>query len=495
MRLILLLLLVINPISTSAELNADSLRTQWNNKAQTDSLRLDAVHKLAFEVYRIRNLDSSAYYAQKQLDFARAANLKHETALALNTLGLLNRNDLKTALKFYNESLQIREEIGDIKGVGGSLNNIGLAYIAAGLKSKGINYYQRALHKFDEIGELQYKAVCLGNIGRIYTDQKNYESAIKYLNEALAIYKALHKEWDINSITFVRVLVHIYVQQKKFDLALSLTEKCLEFAIERQLSEFVLEAELRIGEIYLEQNQLDKAKEKFQTLLITFEEINNKNGIEIVNLGMGFLNLKEKKYEAAVAKCKRAFLYGLEMNNIYFEKEGCNCLYKGYKGMGKGIEALQYFERVQKITDSLKDDDLDKKLQVMEIEKQLYQDSVKLAEEEREKQLSLDKLTASKKRKNRIQYSAVIIIVLLLASALAIFTKFKISPRLASGLIFIFFILTFEFLLVVLDPWVDRVSNGEVGWKIGINTAIALVLFGIHQVSEKYLKSMILEAH
>ena len=38
MRLILLLMLVLNPICAWAQLNADSLRAEWNNKKQTDSV-------------------------------------------------------------------------------------------------------------------------------------------------------------------------------------------------------------------------------------------------------------------------------------------------------------------------------------------------------------------------------------------------------------------------------------------------------------------------
>jgi uncharacterized membrane protein len=69
----------------------------------------------------------------------------------------------------------------------------------------------------------------------------------------------------------------------------------------------------------------------------------------------------------------------------------------------------------------------------------------------------------------------------------------KNKPKHQTTLIFIFFILIFEFLLVVLDPWVETITDGEVGFKIGINSIMALLIFGIHQISEKRLKKALIK--
>jgi len=64
-------------------------------------------------------------------------------------------------------------------------------------------------------------------------------------------------------------------------------------------------------------------------------------------------------------------------------------------------------------------------------------------------------------------------------------TKLSYKPKMATTL---FLYYCFEFLLVVIDPWVDNLTNGEIGFKIILNTLIALLIFGIHQISEKKIK-------
>ena len=86
-----------------------------------------------------------------------------------------------------------------------------------------------------------------------------------------------------------------------------------------------------------------------------------------------------------------------------------------------------------------------------------------------------------------------VMVVLFLAALIAAMTKFSYNPKVAAALIFIFFILIFEFLLVVLDPWVETITNGEVGFKILLNSLMALFIFGIHQISEKRLKELLIK--
>ena len=63
----------------------------------------------------------------------------------------------------------------------------------------------------------------------------------------------------------------------------------------------------------------------------------------------------------------------------------------------------------------------------------------------------------------------------------------------AEGLIFIFFILLFEFILVAMDPWVDGWSGGNVIIKMAINSSFALVVFAGHQFFEGRLKRALIK--
>ncbi|MFY0675502.1 MAG: tetratricopeptide repeat protein [Bacteroidia bacterium] len=499
MRYLAIVIILFNSNGINAQLNADSLRAQWNNKKQTDSLRLDAVKKLSHDVLLYTNEDSAIHYAEKQFEYAKVKQLEFHMAHALNTLGIIasNRQEFSKSITYYKQSLDLRQNIKDMEGIGSSLNNLAGSYIKVGFVSRGLNCYKRAIKILDETDKNEFKAYTLGNIGYQYQMQKDYDMALSYYNQCLDILKDLGMEKNIGAIVFRSAVANIYKELKQYDKALEILHKTLEYVISTDKKLLIGKARFMIAVVLLEQDKFVEAGIKLEAALKSFKEVNDKQGEVGVHLGKGLLNVELGKFNKAIAECDIAYTYSKTEAIIDLEKNACDCLYKANKRLGNGTEALQFLEKLQTLTktinDSMNTAETAKKLQQMEYERQFFEDSLAHVEELRLAQLEKDKIATAKSRKNRIQYSLVVIAVLLLATVIAVATKFKISPRLASGLIFIFFILSFEFLLVVLDPWVDSISDGEVGWKIGINTAIALGLFGIHQASEKKLKNAILK--
>ena len=82
---------------------------------------------ISWDGYLFTQPDSSFYFAQLQLDFAKEKGQKKHIAKALNTQGVsfYMQGNYTKAIDYYTKSLKIREEIGDKKGIASSLNNIG----------------------------------------------------------------------------------------------------------------------------------------------------------------------------------------------------------------------------------------------------------------------------------------------------------------------------------------------------------------------------------
>jgi tetratricopeptide (TPR) repeat protein len=161
---------------------------------------------------------------------------------------------------------------------------------------------------------------------------------------------------------------------------------------------------------------------------------------------------------------------------------------KVYTNQGKGLEAIEYYERAKK-----KHKETEDISGVVPATNGIGKNYELMGETDRLQQEANQEEISKKKHKNLIQYSLVALVVLLLAASIAATTKFSFKPKVASALIFILFILIFEFLLVVLDPWVESITDGEVGYKIVLNSVMALLIFGIHQISEKRLKKALIK--
>ncbi|MBC7259162.1 MAG: tetratricopeptide repeat-containing protein, partial [Chloroflexi bacterium] len=63
------------------------------------------------------------------------------------------------------QTLQIHREIGDRRGEGNALGNLGLAYAALGDPRRAIAFYEQALEIAREIGDRRGEGADLGNLG------------------------------------------------------------------------------------------------------------------------------------------------------------------------------------------------------------------------------------------------------------------------------------------------------------------------------------------
>jgi tetratricopeptide (TPR) repeat protein len=152
-------------------------------------------------------------YYGKSLKIQEEIGDKRGIANSLNNLGYIfyhNQGQIPEALDYFGRSLKIEEEIGNKSGIAISLNNIGLIYYAQGqaytdhsnfdnhgerdsLFNKALYYYEKSLKIHEELGDMRGIATSLNNIGVFYHNQgkalstDNYRGSQKeiILNKAL----------------------------------------------------------------------------------------------------------------------------------------------------------------------------------------------------------------------------------------------------------------------------------------------------------------------
>jgi len=102
-------------------------------------------------------------------------------------LVLSTKGDLDGALKKYQESLKILEEIGDKSGIAKSLNNIGLVLETKGDLDGALEKHRESLKIQEEIGDKLWIAISLHNIGTLYFDHEDYNLALFNLFKSKAL--------------------------------------------------------------------------------------------------------------------------------------------------------------------------------------------------------------------------------------------------------------------------------------------------------------------
>ncbi len=150
-----------------------------------------------------RSLSNQGSMAQRRGDPERAVELfsralrtqreigdMREISNSLNNLGFVYSTDLADyggALAYHLEALTIREGVADRWMIALSLNNIGIVYSRLRQYDRALEYFQRALVIRRELEVLPSVAATLSNIGDVHMDLGEFKEALGYQRQALAI--------------------------------------------------------------------------------------------------------------------------------------------------------------------------------------------------------------------------------------------------------------------------------------------------------------------
>ena len=96
-------------------------------------------------------------------------------------------------------------------------------------------------------------------------------------------------------------------------------------------------------------------------------------------------------------------------------------------------------------------------------------------------------------RRDNLQYSVILIAILLVFGAVMGLGFVKVSPRVAEGMIFFAFLILFEFLLVLSDPYLETLTGGAPAYKFLANALLAALIFPAHSFFERVLKKRLID--
>jgi len=328
--------------------NVDSLWVVYKNTKNPDSVRFEAFNDIAWS-FLYTNPDKTYLLGQEELERAQSKKSKKWESKALNTIGAsfqIKGNYLK-AIEFYQQSLKIREQLGDKAGVSASLANIGSIYLNIGEFKKALDYQLRSLKLFEEDGNKQGVASALNNIGIIYNNEKDFKKALEYNLRSLKTYEEIADKQGMAA------------------------------------------ANANIGNVYFDLSDYVKALDYQTTGLKISEEIGDKQGTSTSMSNVGKSYMKQKKYNIALEYLEKGKKITEETEDLNSREEVINVMYQTYKAMGNSDKALLNYEQYIIIRDSIFKQDNQKEITRKEIQydydKRVSADSVKHAEAQKVK--------------------------------------------------------------------------------------------------------------
>jgi len=370
---------------------------------------------------------------------------KRYLSSTLNNIGYIynTRGQIKKALNYLTRSLDLQEELRDDEGVANTLNNIGYIYGNQGQNEEALDYHLRSLKIREKLGNKEAIATSLVNIGVFHQSQGQYKDALSFFNRSLKLQEETGDQSGVGySLTNIGTVYNDLGRPKE---ALHFLNRSLKIREELGDQSSIATTLSILGEIHKDQGRLKEALDCGLKSLAISKELGFPENIESAS------KLLSEIYEAEGDGMKALELHKLYilMRDSINNKEVQNATIK--------LQALHEFEKEQLIK-----------------------------ENEAKEQARIE--TETIKRRDNLQYILILLGILALFGLILSLGIIKIPVKIAEGLIFLAFLILFEFLLVFLEPHIDSFTNGVPVYSLLFNAAIALLIFPFHSVMEKYLK-------
>ena len=169
---------------------ANDIITSLKVKTVQDVMKAPTTNPEAYEFYLKAKYKYEKRENKDDTEIARgllskAIELDNNLIVAKLLLGgtYLHMGDYDKAMEIYTPTLKQAEELGDKRGMGNSINSIGVVYRNKGDYDKALDYYERSLAAAEGSGSRYGCGGGLNNIEVVYRNKGDYDKALDYYEQ------------------------------------------------------------------------------------------------------------------------------------------------------------------------------------------------------------------------------------------------------------------------------------------------------------------------
>lgn len=272
-------------------------------------------------IYRNFSLYTKALENHKQAEeLAQEVNNKELMMLSLNMQGVVYRrmDFVRSALDYHAKALNIANTVEtpsyDIKlGIAVSQNSMGNIYLSLKQYDLALEQFTNSLTIEKSLNNKLGLAINYENIGFIKEAEGRLEDALKYYEISLEYNNEINSE--VGRVICNNSIVQIYIKQKKFLVALKLSESTLIKALEVGDQFYISISYMNLGWVKYELNHLTQAEKYLNIALDISKKYGLKSSeIEVYNR-LSELNTKKGDYQTALQEFKMAEELEKSINN------------------------------------------------------------------------------------------------------------------------------------------------------------------------------------
>jgi tetratricopeptide (TPR) repeat protein len=204
---------------------------------------------------------NAARYFDKALAMADSTKNRLSAAAALNSLGDLHRmlGEYAPAVDCQQRALKAAIEVDNVWMMASAHLGLGNAHNYAGEFKLAIREYEIADSLYTILGNEVNRGTPINNIGTIYYWAGDYDNALVYFKQALAIWTKGHLE-NSSVITAKENLGETYFRKKSYAEAHAWLEQALAIGLALKSRPQIAEIQGIIGKLYLAEAKYDSAR-------------------------------------------------------------------------------------------------------------------------------------------------------------------------------------------------------------------------------------------
>ncbi len=265
-------------------------------------------------------------------------------------------DDIRMAIQYAEQALQIARKIGDNRLEGISYQKIGNTLLLSGDNSNSLNNYLKSLQLLEPLHDEEALFSLYHNIGALFDRMGDFNKALVYYDKALFIYNNV-KNTLSPTMTQIHSLYNsignIYSAKSDPKKAVEYYRKAMDLAVKKCDTQALGVIYNNMGKQAIESNQLDSAYYYYQRSLESRMKINDLHGMAKSSNSLCHYYLAVGDHDNALGCAKKALQLSEASGARSTRLSSLDYLSSIYEMRGDAPMALSYFKCFKQLNDSL----------------------------------------------------------------------------------------------------------------------------------------------
>ncbi|MDB5223654.1 MAG: hypothetical protein JWN83_2321 [Chitinophagaceae bacterium] len=387
--------------------------------------------------------------------------------------------DMQNAQKLLLQSQNNKDKIGEAAALG----EMGYNYWSFGNTVKHLEYDIRALAIAEETGNKKVIALSKNFLAHNYsfTSNPDYRKAIKLYQEADAA--AIEGKSEILQSWALMNLGSTYHSMGQLDSALMYTQKTYELINRIKYSQYLSYVLTQFGDLHEKMGNASLALNYYSLAVKEAAEAHAYRFLSLAYRSLAYFYKKKNQVDSASLYARKAITSVQNTPFTYIMvAEPAQLLLEIYKDKNSD-SAFKYSEVYRIANDSLYNARNVQQAQTLTFENEL-----------RQQQVTEEKIKAGEQRKQNIQYALLALgIIIFIILFLLLSRSFITNTKWIEFFGVVALLLVFEFLNLLLHPFLERITNHSPVLMLLVLVCIAALLVPLHHKLQKWALAKLVE--